>query len=91
MPTRWQLSPTHYGGHQAQHITVDTNPNTMETKPNTLIGTKPNTLQRLREIKLIPINVIMIFQQIISYDPLFFNLGKYFVPTYVGCVKILVL
>ena len=58
----------------------DTNPNTMEIKPNTMMGNKSNTLQRLREIKFIPINVIVIFQQTISYDPLFesFELLKTF-------------
>ena len=33
---QWTPCPTHYGGYQAQHITEDTNPHTMETKPNTL-------------------------------------------------------
>ena len=52
--------------------------------------TKANTLKRLREIKLIPINVIVIFQQIISYDILFFHFTLLFVSPYAGCMKITV-
>ena len=45
----------------------------IRVKPNTMMGNKSNTLQRLREIKFIPINVIVIFQQTISYHPLFLH------------------